>query len=166
MAVKLKFKDLKTSAFDRITEEGIYILEFDDLVQGVTTKGDTKYEMSHKIVNTSLKVNYDNYVLFNNKDEILAFGTSKLRKLIEATELKVEEITPVLLKTLLKGKRFKAKLVITDKGFPQINYADIYPLSYEEPAINEIVENTENSESEQPATEEVTETIDIDTTDI
>lgn len=172
MAIKLKFDDLKTSSFDQITKEGIYILQFDDLIQGVTQKGDTKYEMSHKIVNTNLKINYDNYVLYNNKGEILAFGTNKLRRLIEATGITIEEITPKLLKTLLQNKQFKAKLVLSEKGFPQINYAEIYPMSWnEEQAINDIQQNTnttasqkaQENEEDTPSEEEIDI---IDTTDI
>jgi len=171
MSIKLKFEDLKTTSFDQITQEGIYILQFDDLIQGVTQKGDTKYEMSHKIVNTNLKVNYDNYVLYNKQGEILAFGTNKLRKLIEATGIIIEEITPKLLKTLLQNKLFKAKLILSDKGFPQINYSEIYPMSWnEQPAINQTP--TESSvpvkEKEKEKEEEPSEEIEdiIDTTDI
>lgn len=168
MSVKLNFNDLSKVAFETISKEGIYILEVEDIIQGVTTKGDTKYEMSHKIVNTKTKVNYDNYVLYTKNDEIIPFGTNKLRKLIEATGIVVEEITVKLLKTLMVGKRFKAEIAFSEKNFPQIKFAEIFPLSDPRPALNEQQDAlasttpTEQAKPEEKASEIKVDSIDTD----
>lgn len=135
-SVKINFSELPEQAITEI-QKGLYILENIDIIESESTDGGTKFVMSHQIVGTDHKVTYDNYKLFNQDGTRSAFGLAKLRTLIEANELDLEEITLPLLSKLLKGKRFKANITLNDKKYPQINFKDIYPLSYEGVALNQ-----------------------------
>jgi hypothetical protein len=93
--------------------------------------------MAHDIVGLDVKINYDTYSLIRPDGTHHKFGMNKLRTLIDACHVEVEQITTPLLNQILKGKQFKANIVVNDKKYPQINYADIYPLEYDKPALND-----------------------------
>lgn len=153
MGIALNYKKLPKKAFEEIAE-GIYILEIDDIIEDKANDGGAKIVMSHRIINSSRKVNYDNYKITNGDGTPNDFGQNKLLTLIDAlgfTDL--EEITVPLLKTLIDNKpntQFKAKLVLNEKGFPGINYADIFPLDDAREALNQ-TEPTIKPELEKPS---------------
>lgn len=149
MGIALNYKTLPDVAFEQI-EKGLYVLEVEDIIEDITNEGGQKFVCSHKIVNTDSKINFDNYILLNADGTQRAFGTNKLKKLIDATGIKIDIVNLGTLKALLPGKRFKANLVLNDKGYPQINFADIFPMTYQTPAINE--QKQQKSKDEQEAT--------------
>jgi hypothetical protein len=147
MSTKIKFSELPESSKIDI-KEGIYILEVNDIIEAEMGEGGVKYTMTHDIVGMSTKVSYDNYGLIKEDGSRHAFGLSKLRALITATEIEVEDIDLPLIRMLLKGKRFKAKLALNEKGFPQIVFKDIYSVKNPIQAINEDVLDAKQSEKD------------------
>ena len=154
--IQMKYKQLKKEPFEKI-ENGIYILEVEDIIEDTTQNDSTKIVMSHVIINTGKKINYDNYVLFDKKGNVVAFGSAKLRTLIDAMGLEIEEITIPILKALMIGRRFKANVISNDKGYPNINYADIYALNDpDHVALNaDKDENSSNITEEENSPEDV-----------
>ena len=126
--------------------EGIYVIEVEDIVEDKTKDGGDKLMMSHKVVNTNVKVNYDNYAITTGTGEPHLQGQGKLRTLIEAAKITgISQVTTAILKQLLVGKRVKAKLTENDRGYLQVNYSDIYPLDDSQPALNETGTNKPNT---------------------
>lgn len=136
MPVKLNFSELPKDTKAAFVN-GLYKLKFLEAIESTSNEGAVRIVMAHSIVGTTQKVNYDTYTIFRADGTIHPFGTGKLRKLIDAMHLEVDDITVPLLNTLMKDKFFKAYLVTNERGYPQLNYDDIYPLEYEEAAINE-----------------------------
>ena len=131
----LKYSDLKEQAIEEL-EEGVYTLEIVDIIQETNQDGDTKFVMTHDIVGTNRKINYDTYKILDAQGRPLAFGTSKLKKLLDSTETTVDEIDIKVLKAVLPKRKFKANIVLNEKGYPQINYTDIYPVDIEKAIYN------------------------------
>jgi len=156
-SVKVNFSDLPESATKEI-EKGLYILEIKDIIESEMLNGGSKFVLSHEIVGTGVKITYDNYALFNADGSRHNFGLSKLRALITALGIDIEEINLPLLHALLIGKRFKARIVLNEKKFPQIEYTNIYPLAFEERAMNEDLQEATKDKTKE-ATKFVTETL-------
>jgi hypothetical protein len=135
----MTYSKLPDKTFETV-EAGIYIFEIEDLIEDESTDGGSRIVMSHKFVNMDKKLNYDNYSLVDSEGKIKTFGANKLKTLLDAVAVKIEVINTPTLKALLPGKFFKANIIINDKGYPQINFADIYPVSAEKTALNETSE--------------------------
>lgn len=132
MPIKLNYDELPQKEEYTELEEGIYILEVDDIIEAVGLEGQSKLEMTHNIVGLNRKINYDNYVLENADGEFNAFGRRKLRAFVDATQLELPEITTPLLKKTAIGKRFLAKVTNRTKNensYPQIHFAEMFPMS-------------------------------------
>lgn len=171
MSIKIKYDDMPTQNTARTSfeKEGIYILENVDVIEDTSNDGAARFVMSHHIIGTDINVNYDYYKVQDKQGVPIAYGASKLRTLIDAVGIEVPEITGPLLKALLKGRQFKANVVKNDNGYPNINFQDIYPLSYEIVALNELPFDTEEdpvSEFTEEKGKVVTKTNEVEEDDI
>ena len=158
MGIKVNYKKLPKTMFEEI-QEGIYILEVEDLIEDTANDGGAKIVASHKIINTRKKVNYDNYKVTNGDGSPNDFGQNKLLNLVDALGFEdLEEITVPLLKTLIQNSpapRFKAKIVLNDRGYPNINYADIFPMDDAREALNAIAPEEAPVEESKTVSEDV-----------
>ena len=147
----LSFNDLPEKAFEELTA-GTYILKIEDIIKEEDPEFGTKFTMTHEIVGTGRKVMYDNYKLFDKNGAPEVFGQSKLRKLLEATNLtNLEEISITVLKVVAVGKLFKANLEVSDKGFANIKYSQIFPLEDSAVALNADAEVKESPKQKEKA---------------
>ena len=138
----VSFSKLPEQTFDKL-ESGIYILKIADIIKEKDEEYGTKYTMTHEVVGTGRKINYDNYKLFNAKGEPEIWGQGKLRTLLEALNItNLEQINVKVLQAVAVGEMFKAKCEVNDKGFLNISYAEIYPLNEPREALNPIGNST------------------------
>lgn len=154
----VSFSDLPEKTFDKL-ESGVYILKITEIIKEDDPEYGSKYTMTHEVVGTGRKINYDNYKLFDASGKPEVWGQGKLRALLEALDLtNLEKINVAVLNAVAKGEMFKAQCDVTDKGYVNIHFADIYPLSDSRPALNPLGEQEENAESpegpqDQPSNE-------------
>ena len=148
--MELDFNKLPENVMEGIVN-GVYILKCEDIIKETSDEYGTKYVMSHSIENSSRKINYDNYKIFDAKGNSEAFGQGKLRAFIEATVDTPSALTKIsveVLKVLCVGKRFKAELEVNEKGYPNIKFANIYHIENPIEVLNdnpkEKAENKEN----------------------
>ena len=154
----VNFNALPEKTFTEL-QNGIYILKIEDIIKEEDDEYGMKYTMTHDIVGTGRKVNYDNYKIFNAAGDPETFGQGKLRNLIIAVELQnLDQINVKVLKAVALGKMFKAEIKVKDNGYANINYANIFPLSDERPVLNPIEEEgpiVQSSKTEEPVSADV-----------
>jgi ribosomal protein L12E/L44/L45/RPP1/RPP2 len=127
----LKYSDLKDQQYEKLDDE-IRILVVNDIIQDTNTAGETRFVMTHQIEGTNRQLNFDTYKILDKDGNPLSFGTAKLKKLLDACNVEIEEIDVKILKAILPKRRFKAMVVTNDNGYLQIRYSDIYALDPEE----------------------------------
>lgn len=172
MGIKVSVNDLPDRQAD--LDEGIYILKVEDIMEDTTNDGGAKLTMSHTIPGQTQKINYDNYVIEKADGSPHNFGRRKLKQMVKASQIDVDEITPTVLKNLLVGKYIKANVKMNDRGFPNINFDDIYPLDSDHEALNQEAyeqEISDNKQSPKPTkspetSEDVKKEAEIDDSDI
>ena len=148
----VNFSELPEQTFSEL-ESGVYVLKIDNIIKEEDPEYGMKYTMTHEIVNTGRKINYDNYKIYNGKGQPEVFGQGKLRKLIEALGLtNLEKINVKVLQSIAVGKMFKANCDVNDKGFLNIRFADIYPLDDPREALNADTSNATKPEEVSPQT--------------
>ena len=133
----VSFSELPEQTFENPVA-GIYILKITDIIKEDDPEYGMKYTMTHEVVGAGRKINYDNYKIFDKDGKPEVWGQGKLRKLIEALGLtSLERINVKVLQQVAKGEMFKAEVDVTDKGYMNIKFSEIFPLSDPRIALNE-----------------------------
>jgi len=166
-AIEIDFNELPEGVSTEEIEPGIYILKIEDIILENNEDFGTQYQFSHSIPGYPQKINYDNYRIFDAEGNPHDWGRGKLRAMIEASQTKMEKINLVMLQNLLKGEYIKAELELNKKKYPQIKFANLYPLDYEEPAINQEAyeaevknKSTKKEKKEETPSEDIAEQFD------
>lgn len=156
MSIKLNFNELPTNEF----ENGLYEVLIKEFTFEKTKNGLDAFVAHLVVPNTSHSLN--EYLTINQANGTPhAFGRKKLRSLIEATGVEIDDITLPLLNTLLKNKRVKADLEQNDRGYASVVYDQFYPLSHAGVPLNAQAGSQETAKESTPptVTEEVIEEV-------
>lgn len=164
MGIKIGVQELPKNALTP-PEEGVYYLKVEDIVEENSKEWGQRIVMSHQIVGTAKKINFDSYRIKNADGTPHEWGRGKLATFLDAIELpeEVEEITVPILKTFAVGKYIKANLKSNDKNYLNINFADIYSINDPRETLNELPkEENPNNQIKEEVSKEIKEAVEED----
>jgi hypothetical protein len=109
---KLKYEDLPEKSTS-LVEPGVHkftIVEAKTL--SALTTGSTMIQCTYQIDDTNFKINFDNFPLFKSNGDPINFGQNKLKKVLDAINVKPKgELSPTLICKLIVNKSFSAELI-------------------------------------------------------
>ena len=120
MAEKTFYYDELPAESKSGVSEGEHILTIQDVKEIWASTGTYMYQFTYQIDETQFQLKMDNCPLESSDGQKIDFGRNKLKRILDATNVKPKEFSIRTIKPLLVNKKFKAVLTKNEKGYLEL----------------------------------------------